>query len=202
MVRHGETPTTGKVLPGRAAGLHLSAKGKQQAAEVGRHLAKWTSDAADGQKPLTIAAVYTSPMERARETAGAISIELGAKPTVHRGLNECDFGDWTGRSLKELAKQPEWKTVQRWPSGFTFPGGESFMAMQARMLQALAQIRAAHPGEAVVVVSHADTIKAAVADALGTHLDHFQRIVISPCSLTMISYGPAGPQVLCVNAKP
>jgi probable phosphoglycerate mutase len=144
--------------------------------------------------------VYASPLERTRETAAPLAAALGLRVRVARGLIECDFGEWTGEPLKQLVKRPEWMTVQRYPSGFRFPGGESFVGMQARMVQAMADLRARHPGEAVVAVSHADPIKAVVADAVGSHLDLFQRIVISPCSVTAISYGPGGPMVLSVNS--
>jgi probable phosphoglycerate mutase len=119
---------------------------------------------------------------------------------VDRGLLECDFGAWTGGALKELSKRPEWTTVQRYPSGFRFPGGESFAEMQTRMTTAIATLVERHAGGVVVAVSHADPIKAAVASALGTHLDLFQRIVVSPCSVTAISYGSLGPVVLTVNS--
>jgi probable phosphoglycerate mutase len=144
--------------------------------------------------------VYSSPLERTRETAAPIARALGLTVRVERGLVECDFGDWTGAELKKLVRLPEWATVQRYPSGFTFPGGESFVGMQARMVSTLAALQARHPGEAIVAVSHADPIKAAVAEALGSHLDMFQRISISPCSLTAIAYGPLGPSVLAVNS--
>ena len=107
-----------------------------------------------------------------------------------RGLLECDFGEWTGAELKDLRKLPEWKTVQRYPSGFRFPGGESFTEMQTAHHRHARPARRRHPGETVVAVSHADPIKAAVAHALGTHLDLFQRIVVSPCSVTAILYTP------------
>ena len=116
-----------------------------------------------------------------------------------RGLLECDFGEWTGKSLKSLMKLPEWRTVQRYPSGFRFPGGESFVEMQARMTTTVARLVERHRGGVVVAVSHADPIKAVVADALGTHLDLFQRIVISPCSVTVVAYSEGGPTVLAVN---
>ena len=103
---------------------------------------------------------------------------------IDKGLLECDFGDWTGAELKKLYRLPEWNTVQRAPSTFTFPGGESFTAMQTRIVSAVDRIRAAHPGGVVVCVSHADPIKALVAHAMGTHIDLFQRIVISTCSIT------------------
>ena len=117
-----------------------------------------------------------------------------------KGLLECDFGEWTGLDLKKLMKKPEWVTVQRYPSGFRFPGGESFSEMQTRITGTATRLAAVHRGRAVVLVSHADPIKAAVAHALGTHLDLFQRIVVSPCSVTAVAYGPGGPSVLTVNA--
>lgn len=147
-----------------------------------------------------VEAIYTSPLERTRETAAPIAKSRGLPVRADRGLLECDFGDWTGRPLKELMKLPEWATVQRYPSGFRFPNGESFAEMQTRITGAVADIAARHPGGTVIVVSHADPIKAAVAGALGTHLDLFQRIVISPCSVTTIAYGATGPIVLNVNS--
>ncbi len=197
LVRHGTTPSTGRVLPGRAPGLHLADAGREQAFRLAERLAAWAPT--NGVRP-RIAAVYASPLERTRETATPLAAALGLRVRVARGLIECDFGEWTGAALKELMKLPEWKTVQRYPSGFRFPSGESFSGMQARMVQAMADLRARHPGETIVAVSHADPIKAVVADAVGTHLDLFQRIVISPCSVTAISYGQGGPMVLAVNS--
>jgi probable phosphomutase (TIGR03848 family) len=148
----------------------------------------------------SVDAVYCSPLERTRETARPIGAARGLRVVPSRGLLECDFGEWTGRALKELAKLPEWATVQRYPSGFRFPGGESFPEMQARMTDTLTRLAERHRGGVVVAVSHADPIKAAVADALGTHLDLFQRIVISPCSITPLLFTPSGPVVLAVNS--
>jgi probable phosphomutase (TIGR03848 family) len=190
LVRHGQTPTTGKLLPGRAPGLHLSETGQAQAAAVGERLAKLKK----------VDAVYASPLERTKETAGAIAKALGMKVKLDKGLLEADIGDWTGQELKTVRKSPEWKIVHSYPSGFRFPGGESFVEMQTRTVSALERLRLAHPGQTIVAVSHADTIKAAVAHALGTHLDLFQRIVISPCSVTSIAYGDGGPTVLSVNS--
>ncbi len=148
----------------------------------------------------TVAGVYASPLARARETAAPIARAVGSEVVSDRGLIECDFGEWTGAPLKELRKRPEWKTVQRYPSGFRFPGGESFAEMQLRVTTALSRLVERHRGGIVVAVSHADPIKGAVAAALGTHLDLFQRIVVSPCSVTAIAYGDDGPVVLCVNS--
>jgi probable phosphoglycerate mutase len=188
-VRHGQTPSTGQILPGRAPGLHLADKGRAQAEAAASRLA--------GLK--RVDAVYSSPLERARETAAPIARLRRVRVKVDRGLLECDFGEWTGRSLRELMRLPEWRTVQRYPSGFRFPGGESFREMAGRMADAAGRFRAVHPGQVVVAVSHADPIKAAVADALGMHLDLFQRLNISTCSVTAIAYGESGPSVLAVN---
>lgn len=147
-----------------------------------------------------IAGVYASPLERAQETAAPIARRLSQRVVVEPGLIEMDFGEWTGAELKALRKLPEWTTVQRYPSGFRFPGGEGFSAMRARMANAVADLCQRHPGEAIVAVSHADPIKVVVSDALGAHLDLFQRIVVSPCSVTAISYTATGPIVLAVNS--
>jgi probable phosphomutase (TIGR03848 family) len=188
-VRHGRTPTTGATLPGRAAGLHLADAGREQAEAVGARLGELQR----------VDAVYASPLERTRETAAPIAKARRLRVRSERGLLECDFGEWTGKPLKSLMKLPEWRTVQRYPSGFRFPGGESFVEMQARMTTTVARLVERHRGGVVVAVSHADPIKAVVADALGTHLDLFQRIVISPCSVTVVAYSDGGPTVLAVN---
>lgn len=215
LVRHGTTPTTGQVLPGRAPGLHLADTGRAQAEAVAGRLGAWLTPSAPpapapartarstrpaGPARPTVGGIYASPLERTRETAAPIAKALGLRVRTERGLLECDFGDWTGRALKDLVKLPEWTTVQRYPSGFTFPAGESFVSMQRRMIETVAGLCRRHPGQAVVAVSHADPIKALVADAMGSHLDLFQRVVISPCSVTAISYGSTGPSVLAVNA--
>ena len=189
-VRHGQTATTGTTLPGRAPGLHLADAGREQAAAAAGRVAELAR----------VDAIYASPLERARETAAPIAAACHLKVTVERGLIECDFGDWTGGELKQLMKLPEWRTVQSYPSGFRFPGGESFVEMQDRMVGTVQKLVAKHPGGVVVCVSHADPIKAAVAHALGTHLDLFQRIVISTCSITAVAYGTGTPIVLTVNS--
>lgn len=190
LVRHGQTPTTGKILPGRAKGLHLAEEGKRQADAAAERIAALAR----------VDAVYSSPLERAKETAAPIARACGMRTSVARGLSECDFGEWTGSELSKLMKLPEWQTVQRAPSTFRFPGGESFTEMQTRMVSTLDQLRAKHPGGTIVCVSHADTIKVAVAHALGTHIDLFQRIVISPASVTAVSWHAGGPVVLTINS--
>ena len=195
LVRHGRTPTTGKVLPGRAPGLHLSDEGHAQAEAVAERIGL-LADAAK-QSPV---AVYASPLERTTETARAIARRLGLRVRSARGLLECDFGDWTGAELSALAKKPEWGTVQRNPSAFRFPSGESFLEMQTRMATALAGLVERHRGETVVAVSHADPIKAVVALAAGTPLDLFQRLTVAPCSVSALAYTAHGPFVLTVNS--
>jgi probable phosphoglycerate mutase len=191
LVRHGKTPTTGAVLPGRAAGLHLSDLGRRQAERAAERIAAL-------ERPPV--AVYASPLERARETAAPIAKALGLRVRTDRGLLECDMGSWTGGRLNQLARKPDWQKVQHWPAGFRFPGGESFGEMSVRITDAVLGLVAAHPGETVVAVSHADPIKAVVATAAGVPLDLFQRLVVSPCSVTALLYGAGGPHVLCVNA--
>ena len=190
LVRHGKTPTTGAVLPGRAKGLHLADEGVAQAERAAERIAALKN----------VKAVYASPMERTKETAAPIAKALGLRVRSNKGLLEADFGAWTGRKLSELRKKREWSQVQNYPSGFRFPDGESFAEMQQRICGAIAGIVDDHPGQTVVAVSHADPIKAAVAQAMGTHLDLFQRIVVGPCSITAIIYGPDGPIVLGVNS--
>ena len=190
LVRHGQTATTGSLLPGRAPGLHL--------AETGQVQAQRAADRIGALK--RVDALYSSPLERTRETAAPIGRATGLKVHRAKGLLECDFGEWTGAELKALRKLPEWKLVQSHPSGFRFPGGESFTEMQTRIWNELGRLVTAHPGETVVAVSHADPIKAAVAMATGVHLDLFQRIVISPCSVTPLLFTADGPIVLAVNS--
>ena len=189
-VRHGQTPTTGTTLPGRAPGLHLADTGRAQADRAAARIALLKR----------VDAVYASPLERTRETAAPIAKARKLAVRIDRGLLECDFGNWTGRKLNELRKLPEWNAVQRYPSGFRFPEGESFTEMQTRIVTAVDRIVTRHSGGVVVAVSHADPIKAAVAHAMGVHLDLFQRVVISPCSISAILYSLSGSVVLAVNS--
>ena len=191
LVRHGATPTTGKILPGRAGGLHLAAKGRAQAEAVAARI---------GSLDKMPTAIYASPLERTRETAAPIASILGLRIRTARGLIEADVGDWTEKSLARLYKTKEWPTVQRWPSGFRFPGGESFTEMSARSMTAVLGLVADHPGETIVAVSHADPIKAIVAAAAGIPLDLMQRLVISPCSVSALLFTSGGPAILCVNS--
>jgi probable phosphoglycerate mutase len=179
------------MLPGRAPGLHLAEKGRAQAVVVAERIGAL-------EKPPT--AVYASPLERTRETATPIASALGLRVRTAAGLIEADVGDWTEKSLRKLSKTKEWPIVQRWPSGFRFPGGESFADMSVRSMDAVLTLVAGHPGETIVAVSHADPIKAIVAAAAGVPLDLMQRLVISPCSVSALLFTSGGPVVLCVNS--
>jgi probable phosphoglycerate mutase len=190
LVRHGLTATTGVVLPGRRPGLHLSDVGRRQAEALARRL---------GALP-RVAAVYTSPLERARETAAPIARIRRLRPRIERGLLEIDIGAWAGLRIARARRRREWTTVQQHPSGFRFPGGESFVEMQTRVTETLQRLVARHRGRAVVAVSHADPIKAAVAHAVGMPLDLFQRIAVGPASLTALAYGSSAPMLLTLNS--
>ena len=196
-VRHGRTPTTGTKLPGRAPNLHLSDEGKSQAEMIAKEIKK-SSNSFLGTE---VSAVYASPMERTQETAKPIAKTLNLRVRTLQGLNECDFGDWTGRRLRDLSKLKSWSTVQKQPSSFRFPNGESFTEMQNRLLKTVDKILERHPGETVVCVSHADPIKAILASAVGTPLDLFQRIVVGPCSTSVVLYTKERPLVLTLNSN-
>jgi probable phosphoglycerate mutase len=189
LVRHARTETTGVSLPGRRAGLHLAPEGRRDAEAVGARLARRGD----------VRAVYTSPLERACETASAIAAACRLVPRVEAGLIELDVGRWSGRKLSDLARTTEWRQVQRHPSGFRFPGGESFAEMQVRVAATLSELVRRHPGATIVAVSHGDPIKGAVAHALGIPLDLFQRIAIAPASTTAVAYRQDGPMVLAMN---
>lgn len=189
LVRHGTTTTTGSVLPGRAPGLHLNDLGIEQAHAAAERIATLAQ----------VDAVYASPLERTQETARPIAKATKLRVRKAAGLLECDFGDWTGKKLSALRKLKAWDQVQRNPSQFQFPRGESFSDMSHRIWTELNRLTTLHPGGTVVAVSHADPIKAAIAQAIGTHLDLFQRIVVSPCSITPILFTSSTPIVLAVN---
>jgi probable phosphomutase (TIGR03848 family) len=190
LVRHGVTPTTGIKLPGRAPGLHLSDQGRREAEKAARRIA-----------PLRhVTAVYASPIDRARETAVPIAQSLGLALRIERDLAEIDVGEWTGISLARARQRREWDIIQKHPSGFRFPGGESFMEAQTRMTEAVARLVERHRGGTIVAVSHADPIKLFAAHALGTPLDLFQRIIIATASITVVAWSRDIPGVLTVNS--
>jgi probable phosphomutase (TIGR03848 family) len=191
LVRHGLTAMTGPVLAGWTPGLHLDERGEKQAAAVAERL-----------RPLPLDAVVSSPLDRCLDTATAILGGREQELQVDDRLGECRYGDWTGRPLKELAKDPLWKVVQAHPSAVVFPGpeGEALRDTQARAVGAVRDWSSRlGPDATWLACSHGDVIKAVVADAMGLHLDQFQRIAIDPCSVTVIRYTELRPFVLRVN---
>jgi probable phosphomutase (TIGR03848 family) len=188
LVRHGVTAQTGPLLSGRKPGIPLSDEGIAQAEAAATRLAK-----------LAIAAVYASPIERTTQTAQYIAARLDLPVVPLDGALEADYGEWTGGAIAELAKTDEWKVVQVAPSRARFPGGESIREMQARIVSAIDTLVAQHPHETVVVVSHADPIKSAIAHYTGMHLDMFQRVFVSPASITVLEFHPFGVMLLKCN---
>lgn len=189
LVRHGLTAMTGPVLAGWTPGVHLNDKGQAQAKALGERLAG-----------IPVATIVASPLERCQETAAALAAGRDAAVQTDDRLGECRYGDWTGQELKKLAKDPLWKVVQAHPSAAAFPGGEALRDTQSRAVDAVRERNAALGDDATwIAVSHGDVIKAIVADALGVHLDMFQRIQVDPCSLTVIRYTPLRPFVARLN---
>lgn len=194
LLRHGLTALTGPVLSGRTPGVHLDERGQKQAAAVAERIAV-----------LPLAAIVTSPLERCVDTAEYVlaAQRAAGRDTawhVDERIVECGYGEWTGRPIKELLREPVWKVVQAQPSAARFPGGESLAEVSARAISAIRDWNAQLPDDAVwVACSHGDVIKAILADALGLHLDQFQRIVVDPCSLSVVRYTEQRPYVLRSN---
>ncbi|MDQ1710106.1 MAG: hypothetical protein QOG49_1491 [Frankiaceae bacterium] len=189
LVRHGLTKLTGPVLAGWTPGIDLDERGRVQAAAVAARL-----------RDVPLAAIVTSPLERCAQTAAALASGREIEPAPDERVGEARYGDWTGGELKRLAKDPLWRAVQVHPSAVTFPAGESLRATAARAVDAVRDWNARLGGDATyAVVSHGDVIKALVADALGLHLDLFQRIQVDPCSVTVIRYTELRPFLVRLN---
>jgi probable phosphomutase (TIGR03848 family) len=191
LVRHGLTDAnTGGVLAGWTPGVHLAPKGEDQVRNLATRLAG-----------VPVTAIVSSPLERCQETAAAL-LEGRENVVVETDdrLGECHYGDWQGKSLKTLAKDPLWKVVQAHPSAATFPGGEALRDTQARAVTAVREHNERLGKDAIwIAVSHGDVIKAVLADALGLHLDEFQRIMVAPASLSVITYTDLRPFVARMN---
>ncbi len=192
LLRHGRTTANADgVLAGWTPGVELDATGRDQAKAVAARLAE-----------VRYSAIITSPLERCRQTAEIVARRRRTDMPVHTevDLAEVRYGDWTGQSLEVLAKEPLWDVVQHHPSGVTFPGGESLGVVQARAIHAIRRWnRKLGDGATYVAVTHGDVIKAIVADALGMHLDLFQRIQVDPCSVSVVRYTPARTFVARLN---
>lgn len=196
LLRHGRsTANTAGVLAGRTPGVELDERGREQADAVVARLAD-----------LPIASVVTSPLTRCAQTVAPLAAARGLTPVVEEGLAEVDYGAWTGRKISDLASEDLWKVVQAHPSAAQFPDGESLAGMQARAVAAVrrhvAAVRAEHGEHAILLAcSHGDVIKAILADALASHLDNFQRIVVDTCSVSVVTYTELRPFVARMNEQ-
>jgi probable phosphoglycerate mutase len=188
-IRHGTNDFVGKRLAGRLPEVHLNPNGQQQAQVVAQALCR-----------LPFKAIYSSPLERAVETAQPLANALGLPVNIQPGLTEIDFGEWQGMSIGRLSRRKAWKTVQESPSSMRFPGGESFVEAQARLAQSVDAIVAGHEKtDLIACFSHADSIRLLVAYALGLPLDNFQRLNIDTATMTMIGWGGSKPFLGSIN---
>jgi len=188
LIRHAANDWVGERLAGWTPGVHLNDEGRNQVAALVNRLAD-----------VPLAAIYSSPLERTVETARPVALAHDLPVQVREDLGEARFGQWTGRALKELQAEELWPVIQVYPSGARFPGGESLREVQARLVAELDAIRDNHAGQTVAVVSHSDPIKMAVAHYLGLSLDLFQRLTISPASVTAFAFTHFGPRLICLN---
>jgi probable phosphomutase (TIGR03848 family) len=190
LVRHGLTDAnTGGLLAGWTPGVHLAERGRGQVQALAERLAK-----------VSVAAVVSSPLERCQETAAALATGRDVEVVTDDRIGECHYGDWTGQELKKLAKEPMWKVVQAHPSAAAFPGGEALRDTQTRAVDSVRRTNdRLGPDATWIAVSHGDVIKAILADALGLHLDLFQRIHVDPASLSVVRYTTLRPFVVRLN---
>jgi len=188
LIRHALTDATGRTLTGWTPGVSLSERGRAQAGALAERLA-----------PVPLAAVYSSPLERCLETAGPLAASRRLVVQAVEDLGEVRYGDWTGRSLAQLARTRLWGAIQRMPSGVRFPGGESLLETQDRAVGAMAAIAGGHRSGTFAVVSHGDVIRLLLAHYAGVHVDQFQRLVVSPSSVTAIALGDGVPRIVRVN---
>lgn len=188
LIRHGAHLLGGGTIAGRSADVHLSPLGIQQATQMAERVAK-----------LPVRALYSSPIDRTRETAAILSKRIGLPVQISESLSEIDYGDWTRKTLDELRPQPLWQQWNAFRSGTQIPSGESMLQVQSRIIAEMHRLRQLHPDQCVALVSHGDVIKGAVAYWMGVPLDLFMRIEIGLASVSVIEMGDFGPWVLCVN---
>jgi probable phosphoglycerate mutase len=188
LIRHAHTDTAGKRLTGWARGVHLNDRGRDEAETLVRRL-----------EGIPVRAIYTSPLERCRETAAPLARGLGLSVLVRRDLLEVDYGEWTGRPISGLRRTKLWRVVQHAPSRIRFPGGESLLEVQSRSVAEVERIALAHPKGTVAVVTHADVVRLLLAHFAGMHLDELQRLVVDPASVSVLALGDGSVRVVKVN---
>jgi probable phosphoglycerate mutase len=190
LIRHGVTDAVGKTITGRLPGVHLNEAGQRQADDLPTRLKRWKIDA-----------IYSSPLERALETAAPAARKLGLKVLMSEALSEVDFGEWSGRSLAELDQLPEWRLYNTFRSSARAPGGELATEVQTRMVEQLTRYSRQHPDQIVAVFSHADAIRLALVHFLGMPIDLMHRLEIRPASISAVRLAEWGPQVLLMNGS-
>lgn len=189
LIRHATNDWVKGRLAGWTPGVHLNGEGKQQAQALGQRLAH-----------MPLVAIYSSPLERARETAEAVAAPHALPIQILEDIGEVQYGAWTGGELKQLAKDTLWPGIQHYPSGTRFPGGETLAETQRRAVAALDTLRDQYTTKQIVaIVSHADVIKLLIAHYIGLHMDLFQRLVINPASLTALTFETMGPRLVSYN---
>lgn len=188
LIRHAHTDAAGKRLTGWSRGVHLNPRGQREAEAL--------ADRLDG---IPVDAIYSSPLERCRETVAPLARRRGLSIAARRGLLEVDYGDWTGRTISQLRRTKLWRSVQQVPSMVRFPSGESFLEVQARAVAELGRIAGAHPSGTVAVVTHADVVRLLIAHHAGMHMDHLQRLVVDPASVTVVAVSEGTTRLLKVN---
>jgi len=188
LIRHGHTDTAGKKLTGWLRDVHLNEHGRRQAERLVERL--------DG---VPLAAIYSSPLERCRETAAPLARARRMSVRVRRPLLEVDYGDWSGRSIGSLRRTKLWRVVQQTPSAVRFPGGETLLGVQDRAVAEIDRIATEHPKDVVAIVTHADVIRLALAHYAGMHLDQLQRLVVDPASVSIVVTGGGMPRLVKVN---
>jgi probable phosphomutase (TIGR03848 family) len=191
LVRHGVTSHTGRRLSGRTPGVRMTEAGRTEVEGAANTLAN-----------VRLKAIYSSPVDRCIETARIIAKAHGLAVRTRKDLSEVEYGAWTNKSLKSVARTKLWSSVQKWPSGTRFPDGESFVEIQTRGVAILEELRIRHPKDHVCIVSHGDVIRLVMAHYMGIHLDLFQRIHIGPGSISVLGISDSGPAVLTLNAPP
>jgi len=188
LVRHAHTDAAGKRLTGWTPGVHLNERGRTEAARLAERL-----------EATPVRAIYSSPLERCRETAAPLAKAKGLPVRIRRALTEVGYGDWTGRSIASLRRTKLWRQVMLAPSTVRFPSGESLLEVQERAISEVLRIAQAHPRDVVVVLSHADVIRLLVAHLAGMHADHLQRLVVDTASVSVVALGYGIPRLLRVN---
>lgn len=188
LVRHGHADNVGKAINGRSAGVELTERGRREVRELAERL-----------RGAGLAAVLSSPLERARQTAAPLAEAVGVQVDVRRELNELDYGQWTGKSYAELEGDPRWKAFNGFRSGTRIPGGETMLEVQARVAGLMLALREEYHGSRVALVSHADTIRAALMHFLGLPLDFVLRVALEPASVSVLALEEWGAELRCLN---